>query len=309
MALASWMLLADDPQLEEMSVPVRGHRMQCLTTGQGPSLVLVHGLLGSADAWYPCLSRLGQNSRVYAVDSLGIGRSERVEGLDASLSAQADRMAEFLAGAGISRADVLGTSHGGSMAMMLAARHPERVRSLILHAPANPFSAVSDPLVHFYRTPLGHWFAQQVPSLPEKLQELALGRMYGNSKLVRHEVLDRYMSSLRVPGTVQHVLGILDHWFEDMRELATAIEALRELPVLLLWGTRDRAVSLDSGRRLNERLSQAEMVILPGVGHLPYEEAPMAFADAVNSFLRKTDRGETRRGPQLVRSGMDGQFE
>jgi pimeloyl-ACP methyl ester carboxylesterase len=248
--------------------------------------------------------RLGEESTVHAVDSFGIGRSERVPDLDASLGAQADRVATFMTCAGIGRADILGTSHGGAVAMMLAARHPESVRSLVLHAPANPFSTAADPLVHFYRSPLGHWFAQQVPSLPEKLQELALGRMYGNSKLVRRDVLDRYMTSLRVPGTVQHVLNILDGWFEDMRELEASLEALRDVPVHLLWGTRDRAVSMESGRLLEKRLNRAEMVIIPGVGHLPYEESPAVFAEAVNSFLRKMDRGETRSGPHLVRAAI-----
>jgi len=302
MALASWMLLNDDPQPEEITVLVDGHRMRGLTTGHGPSLVLLHGLLGSADAWHPCLSRLGQESTVYAIDAFGIGRSERVPGLDESLGAQADRMAKFMAEAGIKGADILGTSHGGAVAMMLAARHPERVRSLVLHAPANPFSKISDALVHFYRSSLGHWFAQQVPFLPEKLQQLALGRMYGNNQLVREDVLDRYMSSLRVPGTVQHVLGILDHWFEDMRELEMALEVLPELPVLLLWGTRDRAVSLQSGRLLQKMFKRSEMVVMPGVGHLPYDEASGGFADAVNNFLRKLNRTEARPGPQLVRS-------
>ena len=301
MALANWMLLADDPQLEKISVLVDGHRMHCLTTGKGPALVLLHGLLGSADAWRPCFSRLGKESFVYAVDAMGIGGSERVPGLDASLSAHADRMAKFLSGVGIGSADIVGTSHGGAVAMMLAARHPERVRSLVLHAPANPFSLLGDPLVRFYRSPLGRWFAHQVPSLPEKLQELALGRMYGNNKVVRHEVLERYMSSLRVPGTVEHVMNIIECWFSDMRELGTVLDRLREIPTLLLWGTHDRAVSLESGRQLEKLLPRAELVTLPGVGHLPHDEAPIAFADAVNGFLRKVDRCEAHRGPQLVR--------
>ena len=305
MALASWILLADDPKVEEISVSIEGHRMLALKTGNGPSLVLLHGLLGSADGWHPCFSRLGGQSTLYAVDSLGIGRSDRVEGLDEGLSAHADRIAMFMTEAGIRKADILGTSHGGAVAMMLAARHPQRVRSLLLHAPANPFSTVSDPLVHFYRSPLGHWFAQQVPYLPEKLQELALGRMYGNSKLACHEVLDRYMSSLRVPGTVEHVLNILNRWFEDMRELKDALEALRETPVLLLWGTRDRAVSIESGRQLEKMLNRVEMATMPGVGHLPYDEAPTAFSDLINSFLRKLNRAEPRPGPQLVRSKAD----
>jgi len=295
------MLLDGDPQLEEISVSVNGHQMRGLRSGEGPSLVLLHGLLGSADAWYPCFSRLGRESEVYAVDSLGIGRSERVSGLDASLSAQADRVAEFMEGAHIRRADIVGTSHGGSVAMMLAARHPERVRSLVLHAPANPFSLLGDPLVRFYRSPLGRWFAYQVPNLPEKLQELALGRMYGHNKQVRHEALQHYMGSLRVPGTVKHVMNMVDCWFEDMRQLGAVLEKLSDVPALLLWGTHDRAVSLDSGRQL-ERMLQAELVILPGMGHVPHDEAPMAFAEAVNSFLRKIDRNEAHAGPQLVRS-------
>jgi len=301
MALAHWML-ADDSLPNEISVLVNGHRMHGLTVGDGPALVLLHGLLGSADAWKPCFSRLEMESSVCAVDSLGIGRSERVPELDASLSAHADRLAVFMAETDIDRADIVGTSHGGAVAMMFAARYPERVRSLILHAPANPFSLLGDPLVHFYRTPLGRWFANQVQNLPEKLQELALGRMYGNNKVVRHEILERYMSSLRVPGTVQHVMNIIDRWFEDMRELGTVLEKLRDVPTLLVWGTHDRAVSLESGRQLEKILDRAELVVLEGLGHLPHDETPIAFADVVNDFLRKIDRSETHPGPLLVSS-------
>lgn len=302
MALASWLQLADEPKIEETSVLVDGRQMHYLKTGQGPALVLIHGLLGTADAWRPCLPRLAEESSVYAVDTLGIGRSERVAGLDASLIAEADRMSAFLVQAGINRADIVGTSHGGSIAMMLAARHPEQARSLVLHAPANPFSDAADPLVRFYKTPLGHWFAHRVPYLPERLQKLALGRMYGNSKLVRHEALECYMGSLRMPGTTRHVLNILDSWFDDMRELEAVLEKLCDVPTLLVWGTQDRAVSLESGRKLEKMLRRAEMVMLPGVGHLAHDEAPLLFADEVNSFLRGIDRGELPAGPRLVRS-------
>lgn len=301
MALANWMMLTDDPQPEEISVSVEGHRMHCLTAGKGPSLVLLQGLLAPADAWSPCLPRLAEESAVYAVDSLCVGKSERVPGLDAGLSAQADRMAEFMSGAGIGCADIVGTSHGGAVAIMLAARHPERVRSLVLHAPANPFSTLSDSLVRFYRTPPGRWFAHRVPYLPLKMQELALTRMYGKNVPVRREALENYMGSLRIPGTVQHVLRILDCWFSDMRELGSVLEKLSDVPILLVWGTQDRAVSLESGRKLQKMLHRSEIVVLPGVGHLPHDEAPLLFADTINSFLRRIDRSEVHCGPRLVR--------
>ena len=302
MALASWMLSADGPQPDEQSVLVAGHRMRCLVTGSGPKLVLLHGLLGAAESWYSCFSRLSEMSKIYAVDALGIGRSERVPGIDASLRAQADRLAQFMHGAGIGQADIVGTSHGGAVAMMLASRHPHLVRSLVLHAPANPFSTIADPLVHFYCSPLGHWFARRVPRLPEKVQELALGQMYGDARLMQRRVLDRHLNSLRVPGTINHVLHILEHWFDDMRELEGSLESLSDIPIHFLWGTRDRAVSMESGRSLQKVFRNAEMIVLPGIGHMPYEEAPLPFSEAINGFLRNLDRGTTRKGPHLVRT-------
>src|SRR5581483_9740226 len=72
MALASWILLADDPKVEEISVSIEGHRMLALKTGNGPSLVLLHGLLGSADGWHPCFSRLGGSQPSMQLILLGL---------------------------------------------------------------------------------------------------------------------------------------------------------------------------------------------------------------------------------------------
>ena len=82
-------------------------------------------------------------------------------------------------------ADFLATSHGGAVALTLAAKYPARVRNLLLHAPANPFSHLADPLVRFYLSGLGTWFAHRVASLPEPMQALALGRMYGDPTQLR----------------------------------------------------------------------------------------------------------------------------
>ena len=81
---------------------------------------------------------------------------------------------------GIRSADFLATSHGGAVALTLAAKYPGRVRNLVLHAPANPFSHLGDPLINFYLTGLGTWFAHHIATLPEPMQALALGRMYGD---------------------------------------------------------------------------------------------------------------------------------
>ena len=285
MSLAHWMTALGELLESEEFVRVQGARMRCLVTGDGPCMLLLHGLLGTADAWGPATQRLAASSTVYAPDALGIGGSDRVPNLDVSLTATAERLIELMDSKGIVQADIVGTSHGGSVALMLASLHPERVRSLVLHAPANPFSDVADPLIRFYRTALGRWFAGRLPTVPASVQSLALGRMYGDASRVRSGSLERYIASLRIPGTVSYLLRILDRWEMDMAALQAALPGVRRVPTLLLWGDRDRAVSLRSGERLLEYFDRASLLVIPGAGHLPHEEVPVAFAGAISSFL------------------------
>jgi pimeloyl-ACP methyl ester carboxylesterase len=262
---------------------------------------LLHGLLGTASTWEPTIPSLAQESTIYAVDALGIGESERVPGIDATLEAQAARIVEFMDASAIHSADFLATSHGGAVALMLAANYPSRVKNLLLHAPANPFSNLGDPLVRFYLSGLGTWFAHRIASLPEPMQALALGRMYGDPAQLRDGALGKYINSLRVPGTVGYVLSILKTWFDDMAKLELAVKHVCRFPALLLWGDRDRAVSLESAHQLRRCFDQVELIELPGTGHLPYEECPETLTRLVNSFLVRM-RGQGEAGPQLVRS-------
>jgi pimeloyl-ACP methyl ester carboxylesterase len=301
MALAHWMFDAfGRVQINKHWVQVQGHQMHCLQAGAGPELILLHGLLGTASAWETTIPRLAEESTVYAVDALGIGESERVPGIDARLEAQADRLIGFMDESKIGAADFLATSHGGAVALTLAAKYPYRVRRLMLHAPANPFSDLADSLINFYLSGLGTWFAHRISTLPASMQSLALGRMYGDSTQILDGSLAKYVDSLRVPGTVDYVLNTLRTWFDDMAELERALAHVRHVPVLLLWGDRDRAVSLDSGQKLRQCFDRAEFELLPGTGHLPYEECPEVLTRLVNSFLTRMRQSET--GPQLVRN-------
>src|SRR6202046_4130745 len=275
MALGRWML---DPlggvQIEKRWARVEGHTMHYLQAGAGPELILLHGLLGTASTWEPAIPTLAAESTVYAADALGIGESERVPGIDPSLEAQAGRLITFMDESGIRSADFLATSHGGAVALTLAAKYPGRVRTLMLHAPANPFSRLCDPLINFYLSGLGTWFAHRVGALPEPMQALALGRMYGDPTQLREGSLGKYIGSLRVPGAVAYVLSMLSRWFDDMNELEIALKRVCQFPALLLWGDRDRAVAVESAEHLKQCFAQAEFTVIPGAGHLPYEECP-----------------------------------
>ncbi len=271
-------------RVEQSTVAVDGMRLHFAKAGSGPALVLVHGLVGSARNWEQNIEFLARFRTVYALDLANMGQSERVRGLDPGLEASADRLARAMDVLGIESADVGGHSHGGAIAMMLAARHRERVRRLVLFAPANPFCDLGKPLLAFYQTPLGMWVARNVTRLPKVVYKTALNRMYGDPARVAPTALAGYTDSLNA-GTVEHVLGIVRSWSTDMAALRDALVTLAGLPTLLIWGDRDRAVGLSSGEQL-AKLIGARLVVLPGVGHVAFAETPEICNQTVKKWLR-----------------------
>jgi 4,5:9,10-diseco-3-hydroxy-5,9,17-trioxoandrosta-1(10),2-diene-4-oate hydrolase len=271
--------------VEEAFVAVDGVRVHYQRAGSGLPLLLLHGLVGSSRNWRQNISFLAQNSTVYAIDLFNMGKSDRVLGLDASLEATADRMVAFMDKLGLEQADIAAHSHGGAIAMMLASRHPERVRRLVLFAPANPFCDLGRQLIRFYCTTPGRYLARLLPSIPVWAKSIALSRMYGDPSRIADDALDGYISGLDIPGTVDHVLQIVRRWHGDMGALRTALGGLITKPTLLVWGDRDRAVGLSSARQLQQLLPQSQLMVLPGVGHIAFEEQPDACNQAMHDWL------------------------
>ena len=271
--------------IEERFISVDGAGIHFQVAGNGEPLLLLHGLIGSGQTWRQNIGFLAEYATVYALDLFNMGKSERVTGLDASLEATADRIAALMNALKLSKADIAAHSHGGAIAMMLAARYPHLVRKLILFAPANPFCGSRDHVIRFFHTRPGKWLGRRVPSLPRSLHATALARMYGDPSRVAEDALESYTEGLDIPGTMDHVLRILGGWFDDMRNLRLAMARLAEKPTLLIWGDRDRAVNLSSARQLRDTLTQSELLILPGAGHLAFEEMPEMCNLAMRDWL------------------------
>jgi 4,5:9,10-diseco-3-hydroxy-5,9,17-trioxoandrosta-1(10),2-diene-4-oate hydrolase len=272
-------------KIEEAFVLVGGAKIHYQRAGTGRPLLLLHGLVGSAKNWRRNISFLSRHSSVYAIDLFNMGESERVPGLNAGLEATADRLAASMDALGLDEADIAAHSHGGAVAMMFAARHPDRVRRLILFAPANPFCDLGNQLIRFYQTRFGIWFARLIPFFPRMLKATALSRMYGDPSRISRDALEGYTQGLHIPGTIDHVLQILQCWFVDMGLLRSALTRLTAKPTLLIWGDRDQTVGLNSARELQRTLPQSRLIVLPGVGHIPFEEMPDLCNQAMRDWL------------------------
>ncbi len=278
---------------QESWVTVDDHRMRYVRAGSGPPLLLLHGLLGYSFSWRMNEESLARHSTLYAVDLLGVGESDRCRGLDCGLQAQAQRMLRVMDELGLASVDVLGTSHGGALAMMTAALAAEEgrpsIRRLILAAPANPWSKHGRILARVLGHPPLRWVLPgpmrwSAPALREPF----VARLYGDRRRIASGTVEGYARCALVPGTFEYGLQVLQTLHRDLDRMIGLLPLITHLPVLFIWGTRDRIVLPDSLPPLRACFRQPEQVLIEGAGHLPYEEFPEQFNRAVAAFLAGT---------------------
>jgi pimeloyl-ACP methyl ester carboxylesterase len=250
-----------------------------------PSLVLLHGLMGSAATFLPLMESLDGGQHVIALDLPGAGLSERRSDIAADLKSTAKLVLRVLDSLGLDKPVLLGHSHGGAIALRLAAKHPDRLTSLALLAPAHPYFDEGDPLIRFYLSLPGRLFAYTMPWFPQWAQLIGLRRMAGPQSWDTPERLKPYRENLRVPGTISHLLNLLTTWNADMSRLRRLLRKPLTVPSLVLWGNCDRAVPAHTANELRAHLLHSELHILPGVGHRPAEEAPNVVADLLHRLL------------------------
>lgn len=274
--------------VEDLNITVDGLRWRYRHAGSGPPLLLIHGLLGHSFSWRNVVPALAHQAEVYAVDLPGSGFSDLPPDGDGSLGTTAKRLLRFMDVVGLSRCDLLGTSYGGAVAMMLAAQAPERVDRMILVAPVNPWSAHGRVLAPFLCSPviapLVLWL---LPRL-DMLHEFYFRRLFGDTRRILPGTLEGYMKPLLRRGGLANTMSVLRAWNDDVEELRRILPRVPQVPTLLLWGSRDAAVNPASAQELKRYFRDCRSITMEGIGHLPYEEAPKEFNLAIAEFLRRT---------------------
>lgn len=170
---------------------------------------------------------------------------------------------------------------------MAASLAPQRIRRLILVDSVNPWSARGKTLSVVLSSPVvAPAFLKLAPQL-RILQEFYFPRLYGDTRRIRPGTLEGYMKPLRRhSGAFNYAISVLRSWNRDLGELkAAALPRISHIPTLLIWGSRDAAVDPKSAAKLRSCFRDCRLLMMEGIGHLPYEEAPEEFNLAVIAFL------------------------
>ena len=282
--------VAKIPRTEECNVTLDGVRWRYLHAGSGSPLLLIHGFMAYSFSWRFNMLALSQHFSVYAIDLPGCGFSQRPDAPQCALAGDAEGVLRFMEHFGMEQADVLGTSRGGGLAIVLAALAAQRsishrIRRLILVSAINPWSSYGRFLTRFLSTALGGPLVTNVLPKQHWLMLRYLRKLYGDPRHMAPGTIEGYNAGLEVPGSFEHILRVVRSWHCDLALIEESLPAISGLPTLLLWGSRDTAIYPSSAYELQRRLKNSALVMLDGVGHVPYEEVPEEFNRVICDFL------------------------
>ncbi len=278
--------------------------------GEGPPMVLVHGLGGNALNWMRVGHALARHHRVYALDLVGFGRTP-LGGRASTVPGHSSLVERFVERLG-EPATLVGNSMGGMVSLDLASRRPELVRRLVLVDPAIP---------RYDRAPLDRavvaaFSAYAVPGVGEAWLR-RVGREVPPEKLLAYFMDLCGVDARALPRDVydSHIeLGLYRRGlpWNDAAFLSSARSLLRRIlvrprwesiargvraPTLLMHGERDRLVSVVSARGLARRKAHWRFAELSGVGHTPMLEVPERFAEVTLDFTAGAADSGLRASP------------
>lgn len=267
---------------KEIELP-GGMRYVYLEGGQGEPLMLLHGFGGNKDNFTRSARYLTPQYRVIIPDHIGFGESTHYDDADYTPDAQAERLHAFAQALRLKTVHLGGNSMGGQIAMAYAARYPSEVDSLWLLDPAGVWNAPQSEFAKIF---------------------LETGK---NHLIVRSEedfarTFDFVMSDPPfVPRPILNVLAQERIRNADLEErifvqiATTSVEnriAGLKTPTLIVWGEQDRVIHVGTAEVLQKLLPRSQLIIMPGIGHLPMLERPQESAEDYLRFRASLPKAE-----------------
>jgi pimeloyl-ACP methyl ester carboxylesterase len=277
-------------EADSQFIEINGLTVHVKTMGEGePIFVLLHGFGASLFSWHVVMQPLSQYGMVIAYDRPAFGLTERPMEWTGqnpySPQASVDLLLGLLDHFNVQKATLVGNSAGGTVAMQFQLQHPERVQALILVDPAVYEGGGSSWVRVLGKTPqMQHLGPLFVRSIQKSGLDLIKTAWHDPAKITQ-ETWDGYTRPLKA-----------DNWdralwyFTLASQTGNLPEQLSRftLPVLVISGDDDRIVPTAQSVRLAGELPDATLVVIKDAGHVPHEEQPAAFMQAVDDFLHQT---------------------
>jgi pimeloyl-ACP methyl ester carboxylesterase len=271
--------------------------------GDGPPIVLLHGIGGSYINWMSVAPTLAERFHVYAVDMIGFGFTP-IGGRNARFSTQARFVDRFISEVSGAPAVVMGHSMGGVIGMMLAAAYPSTVARLVPIDPAVcPIRGGDRGIPTWLMVALGRFPAVggRITGViarragPDILVREALGRAYApgsqidSALLAAHVDLEKRRAILPAPyrGYIEGFASMHDTHAERQVFLTDVVGRILA-PTLLVRGTVDPRIPQRWFERLSDARPDWDNARLEGIGHDPHMEAPEVFLEAVSGWLENS---------------------
>src|SRR5215813_3423691 len=281
-------------QPKEFYLTVENNRVRYVEAGSGPAVVMIHGNAGSVDDFdFKSLGLLCRDHRVIAVDRPGHGKSDRPDGLDATLQYQTRLLHETLLQLGVTHPVLVGHSWGGSEALAYAVAYPKELAAIVLLAPAAYADGGPDQFMRaVLKTPV-------VGDVSLTVGRLIFGKHLLKKELqkafypdpVPEEYLRRASSSWLRHGQARAIL-------EDEYSLDKGLEKISKhysdisIPVVIVTGDLDKVVSAkQNAYRLKASISQSQLVELKNTGHEIPQTHPESIYNAVTLLSNSSSQG------------------
>jgi pimeloyl-ACP methyl ester carboxylesterase len=281
------------PALRVEEVVLHGHRITVRIGGEGPVLVLVHGIAGTSQTWEEVLPELARNQTVIAPDLLGHGRSAKPRG-DYSLGAYASGIRDLLAALGFDRASFAGHSLGGGIAMQLAYQFPQRLERLILIS-SGGLGRELHPLLRSAAWPGAEYVLPLLCANGVLNAGAAVGEFLGKFGLRAGpdlEEIARGFASLGDTESRQAFIHTVRSVIDAGGQRVDATDRLylaAEVPTLIVWGERDPLIPAEHGHTAHRHIPGSRLEVFPGAGHFPHRADPRRFVEVISDFVASTE--------------------
>jgi pimeloyl-ACP methyl ester carboxylesterase len=280
-------------EFEEWEIALHGRRAVYRVAGEGPAVVLIHGMLNSSSHWHDVARRLAPDHTVVAPDLIGHGDSAAPRG-DYSLGAHAASIRDLLTAIGIERATIVGHSLGGGVAMQFFYQFPERVERLALVSSGGLGREVG-PVLRTAALPGTSALLSLTihPRLLGAIRELGTRmRERGMHSGAYLQAVARALGPLQNAGAREAFLQTLRSVIDVRGQRVSATDRLyllEAIPTLIVWGERDHTIPLEHGRAAHRAMPNSTFRTLPAAAHFPNLEDPDGLAGALLEFIAGTE--------------------